>query len=159
MRCELLYFLRAELSRILKLRLCIMRRSNFISERKWTFFRFLMARTDIVSVLNLTSSSHHRRFRWDERPFIFSAPRTVLNCKACIMRRSNFRSERKLTFFRFFLARTDIISVLNLTRNSRSHHHRWDEISFIFFPPTELSRIVKLRLCIMRRSKFKSDWK
>ena len=34
-----------------------------------------------------------------------------------------------MDLFRFFLARTDIISILNLTRNSPSHHRRFlDEI-------------------------------
>ena len=78
----------------------------------------------------------------DEMRFVFVFfPRAELSRTAKLLfthndGERNFQLERKLTFFRFFLARTDIISVLNLTRNSPSHHRRfrWDEIIF-FRPP------------------------
>ena len=50
-----------------------------------------------------------------------------------------------MDLFRFFLARTDIISVLNLTGNSPVTTEDLDEMrSVFFFSPAELSRTVKL---------------
>ena len=91
-------------------------------------FRFFLATTDIISVLNLirNSPSHHRRFRYDEICLFFSAPRTVWNCPAFVtMAAIEFQIGAEMEFVRFFLARTDIIWVLNLTRNSPSHHRRF----------------------------------
>ena len=49
-----------------------------------------------------------------------------------IMTANKFKIGAEMDFFRFFLARTEIISVLNLTRNTPSHHRifRWDDIFF-----------------------------
>ena len=127
------------------------------------FFSLLLTRTDIISVLNLTRNNPSHHPRWDERSFIFSARRTVLNCKASVMHNVAIELQigPEIAIFNFFLAKTDIISVLNLTRNSPSHHRRfrWDENCFIFFLPAELSWTVKLLLRIMHRSNFRSDRK
>ena len=98
-------------------------------------FLFFLARTDIISILNITrnSPSHHRRFRWDEICFFFPCPPKCLELSSFslrIMAANEFQIGAEMDFFCFFLARTDIISVLNITRNSPSHHRRLGCVSF-----------------------------
>ena len=71
-----------------------------------------------------------------------------------------FQIGAEMDFFRFFLARTDIISVLNLTRNSPVTTEDLDEMrSVVFFSPAELSGTVKLLLRTMAASEFSSELK
>ena len=73
------------------------------------FFRLVFTRTDIISVLNLTRNSPDL----DEMrtALFFSARRTVLNCKASVTHNAaiEFQIGAVMDFFRFCLARTDII--------------------------------------------------
>ena len=62
-----------------------------------------------------------------EMDFFFAARRTVMNCKASVMHNVAIELQigPEIAIFNFFLAKTDIILVLNLTRNSPSHHRRF----------------------------------
>ena len=91
-----------------------------IGSETWSYFQFFSARTHflpktfprIIRVIRLvTRRSLTSHFSWSSR---------------------STWSNKFLDIFRFFLARTDIISVLDLPRNSPSHHRRfrWDKHLF-----------------------------